>query len=121
MWNWWEVAHLLKTANNMNKMVSSIMAVLYVITNTLPRWVHPISGDVFCKWQSVSLVFMALGAALRNTGKVERIVWDWALLLSVNNMLDEVFGIAEQTSVWELLFATSITVWTVYRLKKQCR
>lgn len=104
----------------MQKIASSLLAVLFVVTNTLPRWIHPVGGDVFCKWQSLSLVFMALGAILRGKDKIERTIWDWTFLLTINNMLDEVFGVAEKTSIWELLFATLITVWTVYRIHKQC-
>jgi len=104
----------------MQKKASLILAVISIITGTLPRWIHPISGDSFCKYQSAAFVFMALGAILRGKDKIERTIWDWTFLLTINNMLDEVVGIAEKTSIWELLFATLITVWTVYRLRKQC-
>jgi hypothetical protein len=92
----------------------------FVVVNTVPRWVHGIDGDIFCMFQALSYVLLCLAALLSIKDRRERIVWDWACLLAINNFIDEMYRVAEKTNVFEVSFAIAITAWTVIRLIK-CR
>jgi len=98
--------------------MSSVLAILCVLANTIPRW-GVVDGDIFCKWQALSFVLMGVGAINRGKSKQERIIWDWCVLLSINNLIDELFGVASEVSLFEIMFAIAVTVWTGYRIK-QC-
>ena len=99
--------------------MSSILAILCVLVNSIPRW-GVWDGNVFCKLQALSFVLMGIGAINRGKSKQERIIWDWCVLLSINNLIDELFDVAGNVSMFEIVFAIAVTVWTGYRLKKQC-
>ncbi len=91
--------------------------ILAILTNTLPRWYHPITGDMFCQWQALSFVFLAIATTKTKT---DTIIRDFVFLLSVGNLIDEVFGTAKTNSTGEYLFAALLFLWTIYRLTK-CR
>lgn len=101
-------------------MRSIALVILFVAANTVPRWVNGISGDVFCMWQALSYVLLCFAAQLKQDSKDERIMWDWACLLSINNAIDEMYRVALKTNVFEVSFAIAITAWTVIRLIR-CR
>jgi len=101
-------------------MRSIALVILFVAANTVPRWVHGISGDLFCMWQALSYVLLCFAAQLKQDSKEERIMWDWACLLSINNAIDEIYRVAEKTNNFEVSFAIAITTWTVIRLIR-CR
>lgn len=101
-------------------MRSIALVILFVAANTVPRWVNGISGDVFCMWQALSYVLLCFAAQLKKDSKEERIMWDWACLLSINNAIDEIYRVAEKTNNFEVSFAIAIIVWTVIRLIR-CR
>lgn len=101
-------------------MRSIVLILIAVATNTIPRWIRGIDGDVFCVWQAVSFVFMGLAAQIKGNTKQERIMFDWCVLFAINNAIDEMYRVALKTNVFEVSFAIAITAWTVIRLIR-CR
>lgn len=99
-------------------MRSIALVILFVAANTIPRWVHGIDGNLFCMWQAISYVLLCFAAHQKKDSKEERIMWDWACMLSINNVIDEIYRVAEKTNEFEILFAIAITAWTIYRLLK---
>ena len=97
-----------------------VMAFLCIAANTIPRWMGSnISGDAFCKWQSISFVLLGLACFDAFKNRTTQIVFDYVTLLAINNAIDEVTGNATKLNEGELGFAIAVTVWTLWRLKKQ--
>jgi hypothetical protein len=92
--------------------------ILYVLANTIPRWIEGINGDVFCKWQALSYLFLVISGNINKRSKYEKIAFTWAILLTVNNAFDELFGNPYKVSIFEISFAILVTVWTVIRCRK---
>ncbi len=99
-------------------MKSIALIIGFVAVNTVPRWVHGIDGDIFCMLQALSYVLLCIAALMKKESKRERIVWDWACLLAINNFIDEAYRVAQKTNEFEVFFAIAVTLWTAYRLTK---
>lgn len=102
-------------------MYSIIALILYVLTNTIPRWVEGINGDVFCKWQALSYLFLVIAGSKNKGSKYEKIAFAWAILLTINNAFDEWLGNPYKVSIFEISFAILITLWTILRCHKESK
>lgn len=60
---------------------------------------------------------MAAGR-IGNDDKRSKIIWEWASGLAISNVYDEIYGDPTIMNLWEVLFAITITLCTLYRLKK---
>lgn len=99
-------------------MYSIIALILYVSANTIPRWIEGINGDVFCKWQALSYLFLVISGSKNKQSKYEKIAFTWAILLTLNNAFDEIFGNPYKVSIFEISFAILVTVWSMLRCRK---
>jgi len=98
-----------------------------ILANTLPRWLLHSSnlcddealqvGQLFTTWQAFSFVLVFIAAQFP-TVKNEKHWWTYAMLLAINNWIDEARHHAEQIDPIEILFATSATIWLIYVLNK---
>ena len=103
--------------DNMKTAITLSMLVACIVTNTYPRWVHPITIDDYCKWQALSFVFLAIAALTKGNSNIGRIAFQYVVLLAGGNAMDEIFGIATETSIYELIWATIVTLWMIYKVR----
>lgn len=105
----------MKTIFTISTIVGSILA------NTLPRWVHGINGNTFCKFQAISFLLMAVASLSTNReNKTQLILWQYTIGLAFNNAYDELLGDPTKTGIIEITVAILFTLCTLYRLIK-CR
>lgn len=88
-----------------------------ILANMLPRYMTD-NGDVFTKWQAVSFALMAAGTIWYGRTKYDRAILDFTILLAINNVIDETLGNPYKVSKFELIYAISVLLWTIYRLKE---
>lgn len=97
-------------------MKACLVIVLAAAVNTIPRWIPGIDGDVFCTWQAVSFVVMAIAGTMTKGTKTERYTWIWCVGLAINNAVDEALKVAKILNPFEIPFAVGVTLWGIYQI-----
>lgn len=99
--------------------ISIVFILLGIVVNTVPRWVFNIDGNTFCQYQALSFVLIAIAALSTNReNKLERILWEYTIGLTLNNLYDEVFGDPLHIGYIEITVAILFTLCTLYRIKR---
>ena len=103
------------------KITTILLIIAGVIANTVPRWVH---GWVICGRKvyyigdALSFVLIMLAGMMYVKDKTIRVVFEFALILAVSNLSDEVVGDPLSFGNNEKVFGIIITACTLYRIKK---
>lgn len=67
---------------------------------------------------AVAIALWLMAAKIGEQSKRVRIIWDWAIGLAFANIWDEFIGDPTTCGKVELTIAITITLCTIYRLKK---
>jgi len=99
----------------MTRYTTISLIITAIAANTVPRWIAGIDGNKFCKYQAASFLLLSI-AAMGMKGKIMTILWQWTILLAINNLYDEVFGDPFHCGKLEISFAVSVTLLTIIRI-----
>jgi hypothetical protein len=86
--------------------------------NAIPRWVG--SNEWYYKGQALSILIWVVAARIKRVDKIVSYLWDWTILLAINNTIDEFWGDPEVLGNLEITISILSTLWTLYKIIK-CR
>lgn len=89
-----------------------------LLINSLSGWLPTTYDAWYFKLQAVSILVLCLAGRFGDKKETTTIAWDWAIMLCLNNLYDELFGNPIVCGWVEVSAATIITLWTLYRIKK---
>lgn len=92
-----------------------------IVVNAVPRWFHWVvcGKKVYYMGDALSFVLIIIAGMIdvKKEGVV-RVVYDYALILALANLGDELFLNPVSFGINEMLFAIVVTIWTTYRIIK---
>lgn len=90
--------------------------ILAMAFNAIPRWVQ--SNEWYYKGQAISILLWVVCARVKREDTIVAYLWDWTILLAVNNTVDEFWGDPETVGNLEITISILITLWTLYKIIK---